>query len=473
MLVKLKTGMLLHVMQLAPTPVQSSAQDSPRVHLIADQLNQAWPHRQHPIFLFFAGYQGSGKTTMIEKLGEQYDFAVISNDRIRQALIDQMIFPGSPDFDRLYNKIFQFLLTSAINRKLPIILDANAHKERKVEIGKKLTAYQTAEIYLKTSVGTLEKRLQQREKRPGVYQGTVQEMHGSLNKTIEEKEYDVIETDNMTEEAVYAAVHEVVKPLNPLTKDPVLNEYLALKEYSEELETRAEIDCSEALRYCDKTKCWLARDDNRFKLSTQPDFINASRITFEGWEIIAAQGPTEITQANFIQMLKDLKSTLVLNLTQTGEIFDYWPPQGTVEMDPPFVFKKWEEIDSCQLHFLEWKDGSALELGHLYHLALCINKYQEICHVVTHCKGGIGRTGTAFAAAWMLKKFRKYLEAGKDPKTFDPPIFDMVKHLRSQRNYMVHTERQYRSVYAFRDFLRGFTAEMLHQDFDLIPSKQL
>ena len=174
--------------------------------------------RLKPIVLLLGGFQGSGKTTVINKLKDDLGLVVVSEDEIRQRLLDKK-YSFSEKFRQIVkatsSKIFQSLLKMGNS----IALDVNATPARIKEIKKLLESedlsnYCLIIVYLQTSKKELVRRLNLREGVKERYKGTANELEASIRKygEIDKSVYDVvINTEKLDAQAAAEVIRNRVK----------------------------------------------------------------------------------------------------------------------------------------------------------------------------------------------------------------------------------------------------------------------
>ena len=85
----------------------------------------------------------------------------------------------------------------------------------------------------------------------------------------------------------------------------------------------------------------------------------------------------------------------------------------------------------CQFHFLAWPEhGVPASTTAFLSFCIRVNEYHQPTKgpMVVHSSAGVGRTGVFITMDYMLKRINT-------EGTLD--IFNFVRHMRFQRNYMV------------------------------------
>lgn len=196
-------------------------------------------------------------------------------------------------------------------------------------------------------------------------------------------------------------------------------------------------------------------DDTRVKIENLPDFYyNANWVL--GGDGIACVGPTKENREEFLDMLWELEPSVVVMLVRSYEVESYWDTKkgpysaqcskqtlaGPDELndEAAYIIKREITLEKggvekhfVQLYMKNWPDRGVVSPSALKKLVELVDEEKQRYSpgpILAHCRAGIGRTGTFFAA------FKGFRDGSSD-------LFEIVKSLRNERMKMVQNPDQY------------------------------
>jgi len=165
--------------------------DKELVDELTELFSSRWEFRAdppvNPVVLLLGGFQGSGKTTTVDRLSSEVDLAVISPDAIRHELFARNI-PFSETFRHTVNATRNNLIKRGMKTGHHIVVDQGLSLARRRIIEEIVAAereeipYAVKAVLLIAPEDVLRDRVATRQPLPGKYTGTVQELEASMSK---------------------------------------------------------------------------------------------------------------------------------------------------------------------------------------------------------------------------------------------------------------------------------------------------
>jgi adenylylsulfate kinase-like enzyme len=142
---------------------------------------------ENPLILLIGGFQGSGKTTVMNLISSKLDLTILSPDQIRHNLFEQG-YKKPNDFRRLINATKYELVKRALNMGISITLDQALTPDR-VKLIKEAAAsypnFKVKSVFLLSPIQILRERVRQRPGIDGYYKGTLTELENSIKNYID------------------------------------------------------------------------------------------------------------------------------------------------------------------------------------------------------------------------------------------------------------------------------------------------
>ena len=147
-----------------------------------------------PFLLMLGGLQGSGKTSVLEKLQENTTFVVVSLDEIRHIMLEMGLVIDD-DFRKAVNNIAFDIVKELMAQNVSVAIDTNANEQRITAIRSALDShvhYKLCTVLLDVSIDELRQRVLSRKPRTNSYTGTASELEGSY-KTYKDRDHTMFD----------------------------------------------------------------------------------------------------------------------------------------------------------------------------------------------------------------------------------------------------------------------------------------
>lgn len=150
------------------------------INEVSKKLIERWEiknQEKKPVLLWMGGFQGAGKTSVIENLKNKINFIIISPDEIRHELFERKIEFGE-EFVKMVDDVRNKLIESSLKTNNHVVVDQRTTEER-VNLAKiliKNSNYILKTVYLEAPFEILKERVLSRKQIEGLYKGTVEEL---------------------------------------------------------------------------------------------------------------------------------------------------------------------------------------------------------------------------------------------------------------------------------------------------------
>ncbi|KAH9492069.1 hypothetical protein Btru_026744 [Bulinus truncatus] len=290
---------------------------------------------------------------------------------------------------------------------------------------------------------------------------SLEDIDNGINKTLELEEIQyctIQDTDN-----TLIAVESLTSYLASRDKDFYGNQFQKIPAAKN---VTQEIALSQENKHKNRYKNICPYDHSRVHLEInterkEMDYINASYIRGFNEEVkfIATQGPQKATLIDFIRMLWEQRTEVVVMLTDLVEdskvkCEKYWPDTdkmqvghikvklGSMQVFADYTVRKLELAKKgestqilTQFHFTSWPDkGVPSTQWSLVDVEQHVTAIVTNRPIVVHCSAGVGRTGTFIALYNIMRQAEE---------TGCVDFFKTVSKLREDRIFMVQTVSQY------------------------------
>ena len=212
--------------------------------------------------------------------------------------------------------------------------------------------------------------------------------------------------------------------------------------------------------------------DNRVRLNSQNDFINASWIHMPSYfYFIATQGPLNSTIEDFWEMnfLYDVKIIVMLcNLIEnnTEKCANYWEANvkkyqissNQKQIDNGLIIRNIRIINKnnneykniIQIHLTTWNDHTApiSNYNKIIKIINLVDRFKDNSPVAVHCSAGVGRTGTFIGLYNIYHEIIAQIN-NNFIREIKFSVFNLVRKLKEMRMYLVENEDQYIFLYQF------------------------
>jgi cytidylate kinase len=162
--------------------------DQELIDEFVQKISASWGNaRKLSVVLMFGGFQGAGKTTVLDLLIKHEGLLVIPTDKIRGELIDFRGFkPYDERFDSIVDRIVETLQKMALDQGYFLARDRHYYpptiKETREFLAKNYPNYQSLAVLFQASQDLLIKRVAARSPVPGIYHAGVEDVKRAIEK---------------------------------------------------------------------------------------------------------------------------------------------------------------------------------------------------------------------------------------------------------------------------------------------------